>query len=73
MSAESVESKTFRLSRRLSVTLSVSRVGITAEWIPELPTKGLTPGELKRYRGARDEMLPKLAEQLGGAVVLVDA
>jgi hypothetical protein len=72
MSATQVEIKTFRLSNRLSVTLSVSRAGITAEWHPDLPSKGLTRSEVKHYRRARDEMLPRLAQQLGGVVVLID-
>lgn len=72
MGAEATEAKTFRLSRRLSVELSVSRIGLSAEWSPDLPVNGLTPGELRRYRKARQEMLERLAQKLGGAVVVVE-
>ncbi len=72
MTAESANTKTFRLSRRLSVEISVSRIGITAEWIPATPVK-LTDGELSRYRTARTEMLKKLSEKLGGNIVVIEA
>lgn len=70
MSAEI--SKTFQLSDRLSVELSVSSSGISAAWRPSVPNR-LTPAELRRYREARGEMLQRLAEKLGGAVVVVEA
>lgn len=66
------ESKTFRLSRRLSVEITVGAGGMTCEWDPELP-KRLTGGELRRYRAARAEMVSRLAERLGGAVIVVEA
>ncbi|OGI41829.1 MAG: hypothetical protein A2150_00500 [Candidatus Muproteobacteria bacterium RBG_16_64_11] len=72
MTAETAETKTFRLSHRLSVELSVSRIGLSAEWSPDLPVNGLTPGELRRYREARREMLERLAQKLGGAVIVVE-
>ncbi|GMR20199.1 MAG: hypothetical protein BMS9Abin36_0794 [Gammaproteobacteria bacterium] len=72
MTAESVDTKTFRLSRRLSVELSVSSIGIVAEWLPDPPDK-LTYGELSKYRKARGVMLERLADKLGGAVVLIES
>ena len=71
MTTESTDSKIFRLSRRLSVELSISRVGITAEWSPDTPVN-LTDSELSRYRTARDGMLKKLSEKLGGNIVVVE-
>ena len=71
MTAESTDSKTFRLSRRLSVALSVSRLGIAAEWIPATPDK-LTDSELNRYRTARTEMLKRLSDKLGGNIVVIE-
>lgn len=65
------ETKTVRLSRRLTVTLTASRLGITAEWIPEIP-RDLTPKEMRRYRQARDGMLRRLGERLGCSVVVVE-
>lgn len=72
MTAESTDTKIFRLSRRLSVELSVSSIGIVAEWLPGQPDK-LTVAELRRYRKARDGMLERLAAKLDGTVVVVEA
>jgi len=71
LSSESAESKTFRLSRRLSVDITVGAAGMTCEWDPELPER-LTAKELRLYRVARAEMLKRLAERVGGAVVVVE-
>jgi len=71
MSAEVAETKTVRLSDRLTVTLSVSPLGITAEWSPYIPSR-LSGGELRRYRQARDEMLARLASRVGGGVLLIE-
>jgi len=69
--SEQAESKTFRLSRRLSVEITVGAGGMVVEWHPEMPDK-LTAKELRRYRAARHEMLLRLSERTGGAVVCIE-
>jgi hypothetical protein len=69
--SESAEAKTFRLSRRLKVDITVGAGGMVVEWDPEQPDK-LTAKELKRYRAARAEMLSRLSGRIGGAVVVVE-
>lgn len=69
--SEKAEAKTFRLSKRLSVEITAGAGGIVCEWHPELPER-LTAKELRRYRQARHEMLTRLAERVGGAVVCVE-
>lgn len=69
--SEAAETKTFRLSKRLSVEITVGTGGIVCEWDPELPER-LTAKELRRYRAARAEMLKCLAERVGGGVVCVE-
>jgi hypothetical protein len=68
---EAAESKTFRLSRRLSVEITAGAGGLVAEWQPDMPDR-LTAKELRRYRAARHEMAARLAERLGRAVVLLE-
>ncbi len=68
---EAAESKTFRLSRRLSVRITVGTDGMAVEWDPKQSDK-LTAKELRRYRAARQEMLERLAKSAGGAVVCVE-
>lgn len=70
--SESAERKTFRLSRRLSVEITVGTGGMAVEWEPALPDAGLTAREMRRYRQARQEMLQRLAKSAGGAVVCVE-
>lgn len=69
--SEAAETKTFRLSKRLSVEITVGAGGMTCEWDPDMPDK-LTDKELRRYRAARAEMLQRLAAMAGVAVALVE-
>lgn len=69
--SESAESKTFKLSRRLSVEITVGAGGMVVEWEPEMPEQ-LTAKELRRYRAARAEMVGRLSARMGGAVVVVE-
>lgn len=69
--SESATCKTFRLSKRLTVEITVGPAGMVCEWAPTMP-KTLTASELKAYRRARDEMLAHLAGRLGGNVVCVE-
>ena len=71
--SERAESKTFRLSKRLSVEITVGPGGCACEWDPDVPTH-LTAKELRRYRQARDEMVQRLAQMLGcGSALIVEA
>lgn len=63
--------RTVRLSKRLSVTIAVSRLGMTCEWEPALPAK-LTAKELRRYREARNAVVAEAAERLGGTAVIIE-
>lgn len=69
--SEAAESKTFRLSLRLSVEITVGAGGFVCEWMPEMP-KRMTARELRAYRKARHEMLARLAKKVGAAVVCVE-
>jgi hypothetical protein len=68
--SEAAESKTFRLSKDLSVEITVGLGGIVCEWTPATPRK-LSARELNRYRAARDEMLTRLAQIVGGRVLCI--
>lgn len=69
--SEAATTKTFRLSKRLTVEITVGPAGMVCEWAPTMP-KTLTAAELKAYRLARHEMLEHLAGRLGGGVVCVE-
>lgn len=69
--SEWAETRTFQLSRRLSVEMTVGPGGFVCEWSPDMPER-LTPKEWKRYRAARHSMLTALAERLGGPVVCLE-
>ena len=69
--SEQAITKTFRLSRRLTVEMTVGPAGFTCEWSPDLPSY-LSRKEQRRYLAARNEMLAKLADMLGGGIAVVD-
>lgn len=69
--SEQAVTKTFRLSDRLSVEMTVGPAGFTCEWVPDLPPE-LNRRERRAYKKARDEMLRKLVEIVGGDVAVVD-
>ena len=68
---DKVVTKSFRLSKRLSVSVTAGLGGMTVEWTPVMPAK-LTAKELDRYRQARNEMLRRVAEMVGGSVAVVE-
>lgn len=72
LKTEFAESKTFRLSKRLTVEVTVGTGGLLCEWTPSLP-KRLTGRELVAYRTARDQMLERLAVRLGRSYMVVEA
>lgn len=63
--------QTFKLSDRLSLTMTVSAAGITGEWEPGPPDEA-TQAEIAAYRVARQLMLERLAEEVGGPVACVE-
>jgi hypothetical protein len=67
--SEAAETKTFRLSKRLSVEITAGPGGFVCEWSA---TKKLTNRELRRYRAAREEMLQRLSEKIGGKVLVLE-
>jgi len=70
MRSEAAETKTFRLSKRLSVEITAGPGGFVCEW--SATPKKLTARELRRYRDARNEMLTRLAERIGGRVLVIE-
>jgi len=69
--SEAAARKTFRLSGRVAVEITAGPGGIVCEWDPAMPER-LTAKEMRAYRLARHEMLTRLAERLGGAVLVVE-
>jgi hypothetical protein len=61
-----------RLSKRYSVDITAGPGGMTAEWDPDLPNPNkLTKQEWRRYRTARDELVARVAERMGGACLVI--
>ena len=54
------ESKTFRLSRRLSIEITAGVEGMVVEWDPSIPYE-LTANESVEYHKAMAEMLAGIA------------
>jgi len=65
---------TARLSRRISVEITAGPGGMTCEWSPNRPVLGirLNKKEVRRYRAARDELLARVAERMGGNILVVE-
>ncbi|MCA1788491.1 MAG: hypothetical protein LC667_01180 [Thioalkalivibrio sp.] len=68
---ESAETKTFQLSKRLAVEITVGLGGVCCEWTPSQPRR-MTKREVARYREGRDQLLARLAEKTGKRVVVVE-
>jgi hypothetical protein len=64
------ETKSFRLSGRLVVDITVGPAGLVCEWEPSAPRK-LTRLEKQAYTKARDEMLARPSEMIGGRVAII--
>lgn len=60
-----------RIAKNLTIEISSSPVGLTVEWIGDLPPK-LNARQMARYVEARDKALAGLAERIGGNVVCVE-
>jgi hypothetical protein len=70
ITSERAESKTFRLSGRLSITFTVGLAGIVCEWNPRM--RALDRTESRAYCAARDEMMQRLANLIDGKVLTVE-
>ena len=70
--SEKAETKTFRLSKRVSVEITVGAGGWCCLWDPAFPEQ-LTKKEVGRYVRARREMFQRLADMTGETFVLADA
>jgi len=68
---EQAVSKTFRLSKRLAVEMTLGPAGWTCEWVPEVPAH-LSRKEQRAYLRARREMFERLSEIVGGTVAVLD-
>jgi hypothetical protein len=71
MSAEAATTGTVQVSKRLSVTISVSRLGMTCEGEPAPPVQ-LTRKELQRYRAGRNALVAEAAQRLGGSALVIE-
>ena len=69
--SERAETKTYRLSKRLSVEITVGPDGWCCVWEPALPER-FTKKETSRYLRARREMLQRLADMTGETFLLAD-
>lgn len=72
MTAEHAVTRAVRLSETLFVTITASRIGVSAEWNPA-PPESLSDNELQRYREARNAAVAEVASRLGGRVVVIEA
>ena len=71
MTSERAVTKTFRLSDRFAVEITVGPQGWTTEWLPDIPDS-LTRKERRAYLRARREMLARLSGMVGGSVAVFD-
>ncbi len=69
--SEYAERTVARLSDRLSVEITAGLGGATCEWDPGMPER-LTAEELRAYRKARNALLQRLAERIGGRILVVE-
>lgn len=60
-----------RIAKNLTVEITVSPAGMTAEWIGNRPKK-LNDRQIVRYRAARNLALTGLAERIGGKVLCIE-
>jgi hypothetical protein len=69
--ADAAFSKKINLGGGLSIELTMSRSGAVCEWSPAMPNR-LSRLQWKKYRKARNELAAKLAEHIGGEVVMFE-
>jgi hypothetical protein len=69
--SEKAERKTYRLSKRLSVDITVGPGDWCCQWDPAVPER-FTKKEKGRYLRARQEMFQRLADMTGETFLLAD-
>ena len=69
--AEWALSRSVQINSKLSVTMTAGPGGFTCEWSPTIPRE-LKKKERNRYRAGRDSLLAKVAQRLGGGVLVVE-
>ena len=69
--AEWAITRTIAISNKLTVTMTAGPGGFTCEWSPTIPRE-LKKKERNRYRAGRDSLLAKVAQRLGGGVLVVE-
>jgi hypothetical protein len=69
--SEAAETKTFKLSERLTVDITINRDNLLMEWVPDIPAH-LTRSERRRYVRARDAMIERMAEITGARILVVE-
>jgi hypothetical protein len=68
-------SRTFKVGKRLTCTMTYEGGHLTAVWDPRFPPEGLTEAEKADYRAGRNALTQKVAAKLGikGSVLVVEA
>ena len=66
-------SKSVRLSGRYRVEITIGPGGMVCEWSPKAPEPKSLTAEVRRYRGARDELVAQVAARMGGRALVVEA
>ena len=69
--AEWAITRTIAINNKLTVTMTAGPGGFTCEWSPTIPRE-LKKKERNRYRAGRDPLLAKVAQRLGGGVLVVE-
>jgi hypothetical protein len=66
-------SRTAKINKKHSVTLTFTPDSLTCEWDPTMPAPGeLSQADLDRYRDIRNELVAEIAQHLGGGVLVVE-
>jgi hypothetical protein len=60
-----------QITKRLAVEITVSSLGLIAEWSPAAPDR-LNAAGLRKYRRARDAALAEMAEATDLKILLID-
>jgi hypothetical protein len=58
---------------RFCAEMSWGADGHKCVWDPHMPRRGeFSPQDLKKYQAARDELMQRAADRLGGAILLLE-
>jgi hypothetical protein len=61
---------TAQITPSLRVHMTAGPAGFTMEWEPAMP-RSLTPGQVNRYRKARDKLIAQVAKRMGSGVAVI--